>query len=141
MLTDANFAANRATLSANIKASLSLPDDVSSWTYDQRISYNKAFAAGILAHPDSFSATDLNTANVVTAEAPSALDDTSVSADLSAFGSAVTDNVVAAGAQVAGIGTGVLNLASLAQYVIPVAGLVIVGVLLLGFYKKHGTAK
>jgi hypothetical protein len=141
MLTDANFAANRVTLKGNVIAQLNLPADQSTWSYDQTVSFNKAFAAGILAHPDSFSTTDLNTANAVTAEAPSALSDTSLAGDISAFGSAVTDNVVAAGNQVAGIGTGVLSLASLAQYIIPIAGVVIVGVLLFGFYKKHVPAK
>lgn len=137
MLTDANFAANRATLTSSLVSQMGLSVTPSDWTYDQRIAFNKAFAAYVIAHPDSFSATDLNTANGIAGESPTALDDTSLSADLSAFGSAVTDNVVAAGNQVAGIGNGVLNLASAAQYIIPVAGVIIVGILLYGFFRKQ----
>lgn len=141
MLTDANFAANRATLKGNVIAQLNLDPDQSTWNYDQVVAFNKAFAAGILAHPDSFSSTDLTTANAVTAEAPSALQDTSLSGEISAFGSAVTDNVVAAGSQVASIGQGALNLASMGSWLIPLVGLGLIGILVLGFYKKHVPSK
>lgn len=140
MLTAENIAANRKLLGENLRASLNLPAALSDWSYAQRVEYNKQFAAYVLGHPASFGAQDSRTAQIVTAENPSALDDTSVSANLSAFGSALTDEVVSAGDAVGGIGRGVLNVASLAQWVIPAAGVVFVCILLYAEYKKRTKA-
>lgn len=136
MLTADQISANRKTLSNLLRSQMSLPDNASDWTYSQRVDYNKAFAAYVLAHPDSFGTQDETTAQVITQEQPQDLSDTSLSANIEAFGSAVLDNVTAAGADVAGIGQGVLNTASLAKYLIPVAAVVALGILLLGLKKR-----
>ncbi len=122
---------------AYIRATLGLSDDVSSWSYDERIAYNKALATYIAQNASSFPAQSVGTANAVLNEHASAIQDTGFLSDLSAFGSAFGDEVVNAGESVAGIGQGFLSFASLTKYLIPLAGIIIVGILLWGFYKKQ----
>ncbi len=122
---------------AYIRATLGLSDDVSSWSYDERIAYNKALATYIAQNASSFPAQSVGTANAVLNEHASAIQDTGFLSDLSAFGSAFGDEVVNAGESVAGIGQGILSFASLTKYLIPLAGIIIVGILLWGFYKKQ----
>lgn len=69
----------RANASATVKASLGLPASPLDWTYEQRVAYNKALAAYILANPAQFETVDLNTAQIVTGKTYSGLDDASFS--------------------------------------------------------------
>lgn len=141
MLTAEQIQGNRRTLANLLRAQMNLPAAPSDWSYSQRVEYNKAFAAYVLAHPSSFGASDLQTADIITQELPAALDDTSVSATLSAFGSAVLDNAVAAGDDVAGVGKGVLTAASLAAWVIPGGLLILAAVFIFSQSKKIAAAK
>lgn len=134
MLTAEQIQANRKSLFDLLKIQMGLPDAQGDWSYSQVVSFNKAFAAYVLAHPDSFGTAAVQTASIVANENPAQLDDTSLSADISAFGSAVVDEAVAAGNAVGGIGRGVLTAASLAAWVIPGGLLILVGVWL--FHKS-----
>lgn len=92
MLTAENIAANRRTLSGLLRSQMSLPDDGTAWTYSQRVEYNKAFAAYVLAHPASFSDADTQTAAAISRQMPTQLDETSIAASLSAFGDEALQN-------------------------------------------------
>ena len=70
-------AAARAAATATVKAALGLPTSPLSWTYDQRVAYNKALADYIQANPAQFSPVDLNTAQIVNGKTYSGLDDAS----------------------------------------------------------------
>lgn len=122
---------------AYIRATLGLSDDVSSWSYDDRIAYNKALATYIAQNASSFPAQSVGTANAVLNEHASALQDTGFLSDLSVFGSALGDEVLNAGDSVAGVGRGILSTLSSASWLIPLAAFIVVGILLFGFYKKQ----
>lgn len=89
MITDnATIDQNRADASALVRQQQGLSNDPSSWTYEQRVAYNKALAQYITSNPDQFDATDLKTAQTVsTANTPPTLLDTSF--DWGAFGDEV----------------------------------------------------
>lgn len=143
MLTATQIQANRNTLASLLRAQMNLPAAPTDWSLAQRVEYNKAFSAYVLAHPDSFTVQDQQTAGIIAAELPAALDDTSLSANVAAFGSAVWDNVLDAGNDVAGVGKGVLTAASLAAWVIP-GGLLILAAVAVWAYSnkiKRGAAK
>lgn len=123
---------------ANIRAQLGLNDNPSSWSYDERLSYNNALATFIANNADSFPADQVANANATLGKANTPLADTGFLSDLSTFGGAFEDEVLNAGNSVAGIGQGILSFASLAKYLIPLAGIAIVVILLIGFKKKHG---
>lgn len=122
---------------ANIRATLGLSNNPSDWTYDQRITYNKALATFIASNPDSFPTSSVQSATSVLNENNSPLSDTGFLSDLSTFGDAITDEAINAGNSIAGIGNGVLNLASSAKWLIPIAGIAVLVILLWGFKKKQ----
>lgn len=96
MLTEANFAANRKTLGANIRKDMGLTDvQNSDWTYTQRVEFNRRFAAYVDSHPASFSLQDQKTAEGVAAEVITDLDDVGILADLSTFAGAAGDELSA----------------------------------------------
>lgn len=142
MLSVDQILRNKQTLTGNLVAAQGLPltdqgtPDFANWSYDQRIAFNRAFANYVLSHPLSFGDDDAANAQRIVGEHPSQLSDTSVSSDLSAFGSGVLDNVAAAGDSVAGIGEGVLNLAGWAKWLIPVAGVALLVFFLMGAKRK-----
>lgn len=123
---------------ANIRATLGLSPDASEWTYDQRVAYNRAVATWIAANPDSVSLTDLSNAQANLNGNYPALADTSFLSEGSDFFGYLEDEAIDAGNAVGGIGRGVLNLASLSAYIIPLAGIVVVVILLFAFKKKSG---
>lgn len=61
--TPENAARNRATLIGNIKRDLSLPDDRTAWTVEQRFQFNNTFARFVVSHPTSFTAEDVQISN------------------------------------------------------------------------------
>ena len=92
MLTAENYAANRRTAAANVRAELSLTDlPPSDWSYSQRIEYNKRLAAVIAANPASFSEQDNRTAEIVTGKTYSPLSENSALDDLETFADAIGD--------------------------------------------------
>lgn len=140
-MTDADYASNRAALSATLRNQLNLTGPSADWSSDQRIAYNKAYAAAVLANPQNFSPQESATAQAVASAPPSVEQQTGILSDISTFGSSLADNVLAAGQQVAGIGNGVLNLASAMKYIIPLAGVTVLVILAMGFYKTQVTRK
>jgi hypothetical protein len=87
-LDDSTINDNRAAAIASVRDQLGLSSDPSSWSYDERVNYNKALAGYIAAHPNDFNATDAATAGIVgAADTPTQLLDTSF--DWSAFGTEV----------------------------------------------------
>lgn len=122
------------TAEARIRSTLGLSDTPSDWTYDQRIAYVNSLRTWVNANPAQVSPAELAVAQ---GEMNStALDDTSFLTELSAFGGEVGNNVLNAGEKVAGIGTGILDFAGMLKWLIPVAGLTLVGIVLYKFYKK-----
>ena len=75
---------------AAVRAQLGLNDYPSSWSYDQRVSYNKALAAYILQNPVGFTAADTNTAATTVNKSYADLEDDSF--DWAMFGREVQDN-------------------------------------------------
>ena len=122
---------------ANIRATLGISDDPTTWSYDQRQAYNRSLAQWIAANPDSVSSTETQIASGILNENATPLDDVSFLSEGSAFFSAFEDEALAAGDKIGGIGRGVLNLANSASWIIPLAGGIVVVILLLGFYKKQ----
>lgn len=123
---------------AYIRSTLGLNDTPSSWTYDERISYNRALSQYISANPQIFTATDLENASAVLNQNPTALTDESFFGEVGDFASAFGDEVVSAADQVGGIGRGILSLAGAASWLIPVVGVIMVIILLFAFRKKVG---
>jgi hypothetical protein len=94
MLTDAQIAANRKSAANVVKNQLGLDViDVTLWTFDQRVSYDKALAAYISAHPDAFGSQDLAIAADVEQKDYGQLSDPDFS--FADFGNAVVDEAVA----------------------------------------------
>lgn len=72
---------------ATVRAQQGLNDIPATWSYDQRIAYNKALAAYIQQNPTSYAPETVTTAGVVSAANYTALDDTSYLAQVSLFSS------------------------------------------------------
>lgn len=121
---------------SSVISTLGYSTDQSTWTYDQTVTFNRALATFIVSNPDSFTSQDLINANASLGRNDSPLVDNSFVSNFSDFVTNVEDNVINAGNSVAGIGNGVLNLAALAKYIIPIAGIVVVIILLFAFKKK-----
>lgn len=85
MLTETNFQRNRATLAANLRAQFGLSASPLSWTYDERNTYLKSFAAFVLSKPSSFSAQDLANARDVAASTFPALENGNALGAVTAF--------------------------------------------------------
>ena len=66
-LTADQLAANRQTAIANTRAALGLSNNVTTWTQEQRVTYNAALATVLSASPDQFSDQDLINAEYVKA--------------------------------------------------------------------------
>lgn len=120
---------------ANIRAGAGLSDDPTTWSYNERVAYNNALAQWVNMNPTQVSSAELAVAQGDLNSTP--LDDDSFTSELSEFTGAVGDNILAAGDKVASIGNGVLNFADMAKWLIPLAGLAVVGILVWGFYKKQ----
>lgn len=121
---------------ASVRASLGLPDDDTAWTYDQRISYNRALSQYISANPQIFTQTDLDNASATLNQNPTALQDTGILGEAGDFVSAFGDELESAANDVGSIGRGVLNLASFGKWLIPLVGVIMVIILLFAFRKK-----
>lgn len=106
--------------------------------YAARVAYENALAAYIVAHPSAFADATVSTAQWVSLHGNTPLADDSF--DYGDFVSSVVDNVVAAGASVAGIGTGALNLAGMAKWLIPAAGVAVIVILLVNLNRKASRA-
>jgi hypothetical protein len=104
--------------------------------YNQLTASNQALAQDIVANPQNYSSDQLARAQTYLGQKQTPLADTSFGSDVSAFGTAFTDNVVAAGEKIGSIGTGVLNLASLGSWLIPLVGVTLVGILIYAFYRR-----
>ena len=129
----------RAEAVQTVRAAQGLTDLApSDWSYDQRVSYNQALAALIAQNASSFPPQEVEVARAIQAETVSPLADTSVSADLGAFGSAFLDNVEKAGDSVADVGRGALAGISIAGMAIPLLVVVGVGLVIwVGFGKAQ----
>lgn len=121
---------------ASVRATLGLSDTPSDWTVDQRNAYNNALSKIIASAPDAYGTDAATTAQVVLGQNQTPLDDTGFLSELGDFGANLEDNVLAAGEKIGSIGEGVLNLAGLAKWLIPTAGVIILGIVLYKFYKK-----
>lgn len=127
----------RIQTSTLIRGQQGLSADPSSWSYEQRVAYNKAYADYILANPSLFNANSIEVANHVRTAIYSPLADTSVASDLSQFGTEFTNNLVDAGNSVGGIGRGVLAAAKWSAFLIPGGLIIVAGIYLYGFYLKQ----
>ncbi len=121
---------------ANVRAALGLSENSSTWTNAEQIAYNKALATYIAGNPDSFSDAQVTAANAVINRDYGTSPDTSFTSSLSEFGSAFVDEAISAGEAVGGIGNGVLNLASLMRWLVPVTGIVLVGLFVWHIYSS-----
>ncbi len=125
---------------ANIKRQLGLSNDPKEWSLAERIAYNKALAVYIQNNQGGFTTDQVNRAVDINTQNSDGLEDTSFLSDLSAFGSAFTDNVIGAGNQVAGVGQGFLTGISWFKYIIPLLVVVGVGLLIWVGYRKAKSA-
>ena len=128
---------DRAQVVSALRQQMGLNNDPSSWSYDEAQQYRLTLAAYIQQNPGQFTAQDQTVASGVISAGMNPLDDTSVWSDLDTFESAFADSALAAGQKIAGIGQGVLNTASLAQYAIPIALVIIAAIWLRGFNQRQ----
>lgn len=136
-MTADEIAANRAAAIATVRASLNLTDtQPSDWTYDQRTQYNKALATYIQSHPDQFSDQDALTADLVSKEMYPALQDTSF--DTSMF---VAETLKPATDALQSVGSGVLSIANAAKWALPLAAILVAGMLLMRANREIGGFK
>lgn len=119
-----------------IRGQLSLNDNPSTWSYEDRTRYNNALAAYEQANPDQFSGADLATIDRVAGTQYQELDDTSFLGGIGDFGNALVDEAAAAGNAVGGVGRGVLNTFSLSAYLIPLAVIAAIVIGLFALKKK-----
>ena len=110
------------------------PDANSSLSYEQRGEFSRRLAAKILAYPDRFTAETVATAQAIAGRTLDPLADASFS--WSDFSSAVTDNALAIGDSVADVGRGVTGTLSSVKWLLPLAAVVAVGILIVGFKRK-----
>ncbi len=118
-VTAENSLRNVRTAARNV--ALRLGVDPAALSYDARITYNRALAQEILKYPASFTPATLETARIVSGHNYAPLE--FPAAIWGPLSSAVTDNVLAAGSAVAGVGDGALSLVSSARWLIPIAGI------------------
>lgn len=85
------------------------------WTYEERTAYNKALAAYIQSRPDEFTDQDLLTADLVSKQMYSALDDSSFQ-----VGTFIAETVAPITDAAQAVGAGVLSTANAARWLIPV---------------------
>lgn len=135
-MTSAQIAQNRAKAVASVRASLGLNDIPTTWTYEQRQTYNKALATFIATHPDQFGAQDLQTAEAVAAKPIDQLEDDSF--DWGMFAVEATKPALDAAQS---IGEGVFTVANLTKFLIPVTAIIALGILLFAFARRTGAAK
>lgn len=121
---------------ASIISTLGLPANESDWTFQNQTDYNRALATYIVGNAYLFTDAQVSAANASLNKNFGTLADTSFTGELATFGNAFVDEVSSAGSQVAGIGQGVLNLASISKYLIPLAGVAAIVILLFAFKKK-----
>ncbi len=104
-----------------------------SWTYDQRIAYNKALSAEILRRSSEFSANQIKEANKVLASPTDHLEDASF--DVGQFFEEAGKPL---GNALQSIGDGVFSVANAARWAIPVIAVVFV---VFYFLPKYFAAK
>lgn len=95
----------------------------------------------VIAHPSLFDADAVAVAHYHLTLPLSGKPLANADASLGDYAEALLDRVVDAGNAVGGIGRGVLNTARLAEWVIPAAGLCVVGILLYSFFVKNSAPK
>ncbi|HTJ77673.1 MAG TPA: hypothetical protein VL357_01635 [Rariglobus sp.] len=127
-MTPEEIISNRQAAIATVRAQMGLSNTPSDWTYEQRVAYDKALAAYILANSSQFDATEISIANSVSSQTFSPLEDASF--DWGAFGTE-TFQPLADAAQ--SVGSGILTVANAAKWAIP--ALVVVGIIL--FFEKN----
>ena len=128
-MTSAAALSARQQAAATVRARLNLPPTPTAWTYAERVAYNKALAAYILASPERFNDSTLTTAEVVTKKDYADLADASF--DFSDF-------AVEAVKPVQNLGEGVKNAFNLAPWVVPAAAVAAVLILLAALARRTG---
>ena len=132
-LTADQLAANRQTAIANTRAALGLSNNVSTWTQEQRITYNAALATVLSASPDQFSDQDLINAEYVKAHPGEPLVDASFS-----LGDFATEAAKPLTDAAQSVGSGFFTLANAAKWAVPLIGAALVVILLFSFARKTG---
>ena len=132
-LTADQLAANRQTAIANTRAALGLSNNVTTWTQEQRVTYNAALATVLSASPDQFSDQDLVNAEYVKAHPGEPLVDASLS--LGDFATEATKPLTDAAQSV---GSGFFTLANAAKWAVPLVAAIAVVILLFSFARKTG---
>lgn len=125
-MTAEQIAQNRADAIATVRAQLGLSSKApADWTYEERVVYNKSLAAYIAARPEQFSDQDILSAEVVSKQQYTPLEDDSF--DVGLF---VSESFTPLANAAQSVGNGVLSVANAAKWAIPL-GAAVVGVLLL----------
>lgn len=122
----------RQDLINQARAQLGLADKApADWSYMQRTEYNKLLASLIAANAESFPPQEVAVARAVEAKVYDPLSDLSALDDLSTFGDAFANELLATADAVADVGRGVRDTVSLAGKALPyVAALAAVAVAL-----------
>jgi len=133
-MTSEQITANRKSAGNLVRYQLGLDLIAESdWTYEQRTAFNKSLAAYIAAHPNAFAASDLVTAQQVTTNQYTPLQDSSFDA-----GEFLSTTAANAAAPFQAIGDGIITTANAARWVIPLFAAGAVVLLLLALNKKVG---
>lgn len=89
--TPENSLLNMRTASANVRRQLGLSDQPGTWTYEQRVSFNKELAAEVLRYPNSFTDDTVASARAISDKTYASLSDASI--DWGAFAADVAEEV------------------------------------------------
>lgn len=132
-MTPQEIADNRSAAIATVRSSLGLSGlAVDRWTVEQRIDYNKALAAYILAHPALFTADESYIAQTVNSQPRSTGTEVGLLSNLQVFGSALLDEGEKTLDSVGDIGRGVRETLSMIGKLLPFA---VLAMALLYFFK------
>ena len=118
-MTPDQIASNRAAAVATVRAQQGLSNTPTDWTYDQRVAYDKALAAYILANAALFDSTEISIAETVSQQTYSPLED-----DTFQWGEFAVDTFQPASDALQSIGSGVLTVANAAKWAIPVIAVI-----------------
>jgi len=104
-------------------------------SYDERVTFDKAVAAYIVAHPAAFLPATVATAQFVTGQNLTPLQDASF--DLGSF---VSETVANGTKPFVAVGDGVLSVANASKWAIPAVAVVVVIIGLLALFRRSGAA-
>lgn len=130
-MTSEQISQNRANAIASVRASLGLNNTPSSWTLDQRNTYNKSLATFIATHPEQFGTQDIENAEYVAKNPIGGLVDDSFQ-----WTEFAAETVKPLSDSAVSVGQGVFSVLKASKWAIPVVVVIVVVLGLFAFRKR-----